>query len=474
MREPRLESETFARPILLDFYLCGTRDGESNRVSDHFAAETAVEAIAKAATRLGPAYRLPPPLIESRHRRRPQQRNRPDRSQREIAKRLGVIGRLADPSGQRRILCDRLIRDCGTNRRRVAALGRIRGDTRRCLRTGSRGSDSETGERDGVGGLHCFTGRGTCVRTTKRHSYPAVPRTIPESEYSLILALSRSMSEPFEFEPGERMLGVTPIPFSSWTCEWIGPAVVLRLMDELIRRSELRDRATWYLLPVMDADGYRRTWAGERFRRTTENGENPNLNFPYRWGEAPWLLSRLLGKKLRGWMGPHPASAGCVKSLVSELKRLTNLQLFLDFHGFGRLWLYPWCHTKEPSPHHTEHEAAAAAAVAAANRVAGHSSYKAQAAALTEAPMGGSCIDFVYHEIGCVHSYAVELPPSLPRGGVLGATLLGALGGDPKRWWRKGQAPSAEIGVEAGDEMAVALSALIDHLFGTHAPPRLE
>ena len=79
--------------------------------------------------------------------------------------------------------------------------------------------------------------------------------------------------------------------------------------------------------------------------------------------------------------------------------------------------------------------------------------------------MGGSCIDSVYREIGCAHSYAVELPiPTL--GGPLGATLLGALRGDPKRWWREGQAPPAEVGIEAGDEMAAGLSALVDHLFG--------
>jgi hypothetical protein len=56
------------------------------------------------------------------------------------------------------------------------------------------------------------------------------------------------------------------------------------------------------------------------------------------------------------------------------------------------------------------------AAVSAANRVAGRFGYRAQAAAFTEFPMGGSCIDFVYREIGCAHSYAVELPPSLPWG----------------------------------------------------------
>jgi carboxypeptidase A2 len=249
-------------------------------------------------------------------------------------------------------------------------------------------------------------------------------------------------------------------------CEWIGPATVLRLMDELVRNSDLRGRATWYLLPVVDAHGYQRTWAGERFLKTTENGENANLNFPFRWGEAPLLLRRLLGRKLRGWMGPRPASAGCVKSLISELKSLGNLRLFLDFHGFGRLWLHPWCYSTAPSPHRTEHEAASAAAVRAADRVAAGSGYRAQAAARTEVAMGGSCIDFVYHDIGCIHSYAIELPPSLPRGGVLTATLLGALRGDPRRWWRQGMAPDAGVGIEAGDEMVAALSALVHHLFG--------
>jgi hypothetical protein len=80
--------------------------------------------------------------------------------------------------------------------------------------------------------------------------------------------------------------------------------------------------------------------------------------------------------------------------------------------------------------------------------------------------MGGSCIDFVYGEIGCAHSYAVELPPSLPWGGVPGATLLGALRGDPRRWWREGQDPGAEVAIAAGVEMTAALSALMDHLFG--------
>jgi hypothetical protein len=57
--------------------------------------------------------------------------------------------------------------------------------------------------------------------------------------------------------------------------------------------------------------------------------------------------------------------------------------------------------------------------------------------------------------------------------GALGATLPGALRGDPKRWWREGQDPDAGVGIEAGDEMAAALSALMDHFFG-HEPAPTE
>lgn len=255
-------------------------------------------------------------------------------------------------------------------------------------------------------------------------------------------------------------------------CEWIGPAVVLQVIDELIRDSRLRGQATWYLVPVVDADGYQRSWAGERFLKTTEGGENPNLNFPFQWGVAPALLKLFLGNRLKGWMGPHPGSAGCVQSVMSELASLDNLQLFLDFHGFGRLWLHPWCHSAKPSPHHTEQSVACGIAAAAANRVAARARYRVEAAAKTEAPMGGTCMDFVYGELGCVHSYTVELPPSLPRGGMLRATLRGALGGDPKRWWKQGQDPPAELALEAGREAIAALSALVGHLFGTDPSPR--
>lgn len=248
-------------------------------------------------------------------------------------------------------------------------------------------------------------------------------------------------------------------------CEWIGPAVALRIIEAVVQNERLRRIAVWHFAPVVDADGYRRTWNGERFLKTVDTGENANLNFPHMWRVAPPLMKRLLSRRLEQWTGPQPESAACVRTLCAELRSLTNLQLFLDLHGFGRFWLYPWCHTRVPAAHRAEHLAATTVALAAANRIAGTEAYRSLPAAALEAPMGGTSVDFAYGDLGCVHSYVVELPPAAPRGGLLLATIRGLLTGDPKRWWREGMNPPATMATAAGNEMAAALEALALHVF---------
>ena len=250
-------------------------------------------------------------------------------------------------------------------------------------------------------------------------------------------------------------------------CEWIGPAITLRLLEELLAEPDILMRAEWHLAPVVEAAGYQKTWAGDRHFRASENGENPNLNFPFQWGEcSPWL-KRLLGRRLHKAIGPHPESAESVKGIASALRALPNLQLFMDFHGFGRRWLHPWAHTKEPSAHHEAHQLASSIAVKAANQVSMTQDYRAHAAARMEAPMGGTSIDFAHGELGCVHSYAVELPPSMPS--LPRALARDTLRGDPWRWWKEGMDPQEATVVQAGDEMKSAIFALARHIFPSQA-----
>ena len=246
-------------------------------------------------------------------------------------------------------------------------------------------------------------------------------------------------------------------------CEWIGPAVTLRLLEELLSQPELLKLAEWHVAPVVEAAGYQQTWAADRYFRASENGENPNLNFPFEWGEcSPWL-KWIAGRRLRKAIGPHAASAESVIGIISALRALPDLQLFVDFHGFGRRWLHPWGHTKLPSKHIEAHQLASSIAVKAANDASKVGGYRAHAAARMETPMGGTSLDFVHGELNCVHSYAVELPPSLPW--LPGALLRSTLRGDPWRWWKEGMEPDKATVVQAGDEMKSAIFALAKHIF---------
>lgn len=247
-------------------------------------------------------------------------------------------------------------------------------------------------------------------------------------------------------------------------CERIGPHVVTRLADELLATPEVLGLAEWHLAPVIETEGYAATWDGDRFRKGCLNGINPNLNFPFQWGNMPPLLKvlRLFLPEIVN-IGKKPIEAECVQLLIAELQEKNNLRLFLDFHSFGQKWLYPWGHTMTPSEDRKAHEIGSSIAVAAAN-AAGQRSYEAIPAAALEGPGGGTGLDYAYGELGCVHSYVVELPPALPKL-LLAAAFRGLLSGDPKKFWKDGMDFPAEDAAVVGDEMKAAVFALAKHVF---------
>lgn len=248
-------------------------------------------------------------------------------------------------------------------------------------------------------------------------------------------------------------------------CERIGPTVVMRLLDELLHTPHLLAMAEWHLVPVVEVEGFNITWDTDRWNKGCASGVNPNTNFPSHWGEMdPTLkmLAKVYPELLN--IGPEAASEGCVKEIIAELRGKTNLKLFLDFHSFGGRVLYPWGWTLDAPKDRAAHEAATQIAVIAANSIARNWEYKAIAAAAMEAPAGGTVLDFAYGEIGCVHSYCVELPPNFPSS-IPKALLRSWWAGDTKLWWKEGMGLADESVLEVGDEMTVAVKALAEHVF---------
>ncbi|MCL4169454.1 UNVERIFIED_CONTAM: hypothetical protein GTU68_045553, partial [Idotea baltica] len=74
--------------------------------------------------------------------------------------------------------------------------------------------------------------------------------------------------------------------------EWIAPAAALYLIKKLTESASLTSQIDWYIMPMVNPDGYKYTWENDRFWRKTRSesgtsgcyGVDMNRNFDYHWG----------------------------------------------------------------------------------------------------------------------------------------------------------------------------------------------
>ncbi|XP_013105806.2 carboxypeptidase B isoform X1 [Stomoxys calcitrans] len=135
--------------------------------------------------------------------------------------------------------------------------------------------------------------------------------------------------------------------------EWISPATVTFILYQLMSKWQeqpdyIRQR-TWYVMPVMNPDGYEYS---RQFNRL------------WRKNRAPAKRSQCLGVDLNrnfdiGWNGYGSSTNPCSdtyrgESAGSELetdavvkfltKRKYNLDAYLTFHSYGQMVVYPWAY----------------------------------------------------------------------------------------------------------------------------------
>ncbi len=119
--------------------------------------------------------------------------------------------------------------------------------------------------------------------------------------------------------------------------------------------TRLLDESDIYIIPLHNPDGYYRVLdtngkGGEIGSRRNANGVDLNRNFPLAPGAKS--LHPLSGNKRPGssyYMGPHPLS----EPETQAIEELVNRQTFyaaVILHSVAGKFLYPYCHTKDPSP----------------------------------------------------------------------------------------------------------------------------
>ncbi|XP_054013337.1 zinc carboxypeptidase-like [Hylaeus anthracinus] len=138
--------------------------------------------------------------------------------------------------------------------------------------------------------------------------------------------------------------------------EWISPAVVTYILNELILSDDSRIRYMaesydWYIFPVFNPDGYEYTHTTNRLWRKTRRptrggciGADPNRNWNFHWadgGTSPFPCSEI-------YPGDKPFSETETRTMSEYIDSIhEKIFAYIAFHSYSQLLLIPYGHTNK-------------------------------------------------------------------------------------------------------------------------------
>ncbi|XP_066433918.1 carboxypeptidase O-like [Eleutherodactylus coqui] len=156
--------------------------------------------------------------------------------------------------------------------------------------------------------------------------------------------------------------------------EWIAPAYCQWFVREILANQsngficKLLRQVDFYVIPVLNVDGYVYTWTTDRLWRKNRSPQNNetcfgvdlNRNFDVHWcsvGAAKYCEDVT-------FCGPSAASELETQAVVKLFEQVkTNMLMYLSIHNFGKFILLPYGYKSDPSTNHHEMESAANTAI---------------------------------------------------------------------------------------------------------------
>lgn len=214
--------------------------------------------------------------------------------------------------------------------------------------------------------------------------------------------------------------------------EWIAPATAVYLIHALVSGytqenesiSQLIANYDWYILPVLNPDGYEYSNSTDRMWRKTRSrvsnsrnygcvGVDANRNFDFHW------LSECGGRQPARCRGRRPCEnvfAG--RHALSEpetiavanfiMQRRSSIRLYISLHCYSQLWLTPWGYTSTPPSDNVDLLRVANRAVDALEAVYNTDYGVGSPAVILYSATGGS-YDWAKGVAGIKYSYTIEL-----------------------------------------------------------------
>ncbi|KFP47475.1 Carboxypeptidase B [Cathartes aura] len=201
--------------------------------------------------------------------------------------------------------------------------------------------------------------------------------------------------------------------------EWISPAFCQWFVKETVETygkdtvmTTLLNSLDFYVLPVVNIDGYVYTWTKDRMWRKTRSknaggpclGTDPNRNFNAAW----CTLGASKNPCDSTYCGSAPESEKETKALADFIREhLSTVKAYLTIHSYSQLLLFPYSYTHElPSNYEELNSIAHAASKQLASLY--NTKYTYGPGATTIYPAAGGSDDWAYDQ-GIKYSFTFEL-----------------------------------------------------------------
>ncbi|XP_017379290.1 carboxypeptidase B [Cebus imitator] len=201
--------------------------------------------------------------------------------------------------------------------------------------------------------------------------------------------------------------------------EWISPAFCQWFVREAVRTygreihmTELLDKLDFYVLPVVNVDGYIYTWTKNRLWRKTRSthagsscfGTDLNRNFDAGWCK----IGASRNPCDETYCGTAAESEKETKALADFIRNnLSSIKAYLTIHSYSQMMLYPYSYDYKLGTNNVELNSLAKAAV---NELATlhNTKYTYGPGATTIYPAAGGSDDWAYDQ-GIRYSFTFEL-----------------------------------------------------------------
>lgn len=207
--------------------------------------------------------------------------------------------------------------------------------------------------------------------------------------------------------------------------EWLATATAVKLINHLAHGGDsdavrLVDEYDWYIMPVVNPDGYSYTFTDNRFWRKNRHvvpgqecvGVDLNRNFNFSWGTEG--VSHIPCRDT--YCGPDPASEIETGVVQAEARRLANqMRGWLTMHAQGRMWMFSYGLNDQNRRCRRipDHDDLMDVANAAADAIGARYSTQWARGNICEViyAAAGSSTDYIYGVAGIKYSFATELRP---------------------------------------------------------------